>query len=317
MMAGKFLAGVAGIALMAASGAAFAADIPPLGAEAGVPGHTVSVLAEAGIGVFWNSSTISAPVYFDLYGRAAVDVKFQSGFGITVYKTSNIPVSLPFVDYFTVGGRFYRTMGAFEVGFSGVVRGGLPPLNVNSYEFGPDVSYETERYTITNNTSFAFFMGVYQGWENRTTIDVDVSEKVSAYAEFEFEDGPSFDLEFDIFGNVNFRVAPRVEIVPNFDFGVEVGGPVYFGTGVAFRFPLGVITPYTSVFHSWTGGNTSIDIGVELDKPLGNGPFSLVGYAEYGVGLESGYPPFHAFNTSLGIRYELGDDVPSPPPGAL
>ena len=41
----------------------------------------------------------------------------------------------------------------------GVVRGGLPPLNVNSYEFGPDVSYETERYTITNNTSFAFFMG--------------------------------------------------------------------------------------------------------------------------------------------------------------
>jgi hypothetical protein len=70
------------------------------------------VVAQAVISGGGNSGIVAAPIQFSFNTSAAVDVQFGGGFGVMVFKTSSIPISTPFVDFFTFGGRIYRSIGA-------------------------------------------------------------------------------------------------------------------------------------------------------------------------------------------------------------
>ncbi|MCW5695342.1 MAG: hypothetical protein KIS96_01275 [Bauldia sp.] len=303
-MTSRFLAGVAGAALIVAAGAANAADVPPLGAEATVAGSgtKVSVAVESGLFVGVNNFS---PPFFAIDNRAGIDVRFASGFGVTLFSEVVTELQSPPVSFVILGGRVYKSFGAFEVGFGGSFLTGIA-----GYEFGPDVRYETDRLTIVNATSFGFFFGTFDRWENETTVTFNPNDRIEVFTYVEVEGGPGFPVYIDVANAVTITVAPHFEVIPNAEFGFDTTGGRFFGAGVEARFPLGVLTPYTSVFWSPTNDFINVNLGFDLEKPIGATPLSLIGGANYGASFTPGFPTFHSFDARIGLRYLAGDDPP-------
>ncbi|MCW5695341.1 MAG: hypothetical protein KIS96_01270 [Bauldia sp.] len=305
-MSARFVAGAAGIALMvAAASVARAADAPLPGAETATATSTepkVSVVLEAGI----EGSVIlgSPPPAFSLYSYGEVDVKFASGFGITLSERSSVLLSTPLLAFVDVNGRLYKSLGLFEIGIHGHVGVSVPFGAPVSSSFGPDIRYETDRLTVTNSTYFTFFGGVFSGWGNGTEITFDVTDRVEIHGFF----GVDFDgggPSVTVLAEATIKAGSRLEVVPSIDV-VFSGMGTFLNTGVILRVPLGVVTPYVGA--NWSPGNfANVELGIDLERQIGTGPLSLIGNAEYSVGFFGG-PPLHRVSGQIGLRYTGGSD---------
>jgi hypothetical protein len=170
---------------------------------------------------------------------------------------------LPGDDY-EIGARAYRTFGNLMVA-PYVLIDGFASL-VDDVEPGVDFEYTAGRLMIYNDTYFHF---------------------------------DAFHIHSDT--RVKFAVIDQITVYGDFDLRIFEGPLEVEYLQIGVELDLGNITPYLRA-HTDLDGFCGIDLGVELERPIGTGPLTLLGEAELG------YHPGDGFDLelSIGIRYSRG-----------
>jgi len=160
----------------------------------------------------------------------------------------------------------FRVAGALEVGaFAGF--GYVIPGGIAGYGFGADFDYETDRVEIEGGLLANFQGGGFTFLEVAADLTVHATDRIDVY----------LGGEFDTLG---------------LDNDVWAGAQIDFGA----------LAPYAGVWYAF-GAGFGAELGVELEKQLGTGPFSLIGEAEINLALGGGAFGF----ASIGIRFQRGD----------
>ncbi|MCW5714516.1 MAG: hypothetical protein KIT43_08410 [Bauldia sp.] len=293
-MTRKYLLGAAAVALFATAGAARAADVMPIVVAVTptvapvVVGPTVTVQIEAGTYLYFDPPSYW---YLGTGFDGEVDVKSASGWGFHLYGGAG--AYFPGFG-FGYGGmaELYRIIGNAEVGFA-VGTGGI--------NFGPTFRYETDRFEFAHQTYISYLGGGAWDFELENLLEVQVNErlKIEAYSEFDFGFyGP--DLDVGIYAD--FEPNDRLKI-EGWAWADLIGSPSA-GAGGQATLNLGALSPYVGGQVSY-GMGLHLDFwaGVELERPIGTGPLTLIGDAGVGMYL-GGTPNFYA---EIGIRYNFGD----------
>lgn len=268
-MAGKFLVSAGAIALLAAAstGTAQAADIIPVVVPVVTPVVVVPVGPTVAIKVE-TSLNVDYDGNFDAWANGLLDLKITSasGWGFQLVAGGNQYVVAPIEFYGGAQARVFRAIGPVEIGvFAGANLN--PGITGNNYYFGGDFTYETDRVEVETYVAAQYFLGgtvrlIAAGAE----ATVHVTDRLDVIA------GVERNL---LFGSVD--IEGRVEL------------------------DLGAVTPFAGVIYNPSLGVIG-QVGVELEKQLGTGPLSLIGYgrADFGV-----FGPSVA--VGLGIRFSRGD----------
>lgn len=267
-MVGKYLVGAAGVALfaVASSGSAQAADVMPIV----VPVVTPVVVAVPGPVFEINIEHWLEVEFFDAgldpeaYTEIDLKMTLPSGWGFQLIADAGADVQLPIQVFADLTGRVFRSMGAVEVGvYAGF--GVALPGGIGGYGFGADFAYDTDRLTVETYVQANFFAGGFQFLDFETDVTLHVTDKLDIYG--------GTDLETDF---VTFFLSG------------------YLGA----QYDFGVLAPYATV---WLDGGLGGELGVEVEYQIGNGPFSLLGYAE--VEFDGGGPDGFA---GIGIKFSRG-----------
>ena len=269
-MAKKHLLGAAGIALIAATVSAQAADVPPVtftttpvAPAATGPEITVEVVNSLRMG--W---PFGDPPSFGDFFAFDVDVKQASGWGYELAGYTGFGIRLPIEGLWGLLGRVYRSAGNLEVGAYGVVSGPIPFTAVG-FGLGWDLEYQAGNLTVYNDNFFGFGAGGIQFIGNFTEVAVDVSERLTVAGQL--------DLGFS-------------------------GGPISAILGAWAELDLGTFTPYVRTQWSLTSAFWDLGIGVAAEHAIGTGPFSLIASGEVRFGSGGA-----GVLTAIGIRYTQGD----------
>jgi len=270
-MTNKYLLGAAGAALLASvAGTAQAADVMPIVVPvvtpvvAPPPGPVFAIRIDTGMTVNW----YGGPNYdLSVFNESTARVTLPSGWGFEVLTGDRLYITPPVELYGSVTGRVFRVAGPLEVGayagFGYVVPGGF-----GGYGFGGDFEYDTDRVTIDGFVQANFFGGGFSFLEGGVETTLHLTDRLDAYVGVEAAKGISID------------------------------GDVWAGVQIDF----GAIAPYAGIWYAF-GDGFGAELGVELEKQLGTGPFSLIGNAEINFALGGG-----AFGVaSIGIRFQRGD----------
>lgn len=332
-MTRKYLLGAAAVALFAATGAARAADVMPIvvattpAVAPVVVGPSVTIQTETQLFVgYYDDYYFQTGLDFD----GEINVVTASGWGLNVVGDAGISL------YSDGGGpiywgrgadlrvELYRIIGNAEVGFF-VAPFGFNPLNM---DFGPTFRFENDRIDFRHETEVSIYAPDW--WvelKNDLTVHLNERLDLGGYLEFEFGTyGRYLDLGVDAEMMVNDRLTVLawadldVEFGGGFDLDVGVEtelvvsdrvtlegwaeadlfGGIGFGLGGRATLHLGPFSPFIGL--DWYGGIVAF-AGVEFERQIGTGPFTLIGEAgtNYYFG---GAPDYYA---SIGIRFNRGD----------
>jgi len=237
----------------------------------------------------------------DFFGqtRFDIDVKSASGWGFAVEGAAGFGIWLP-IDFGTgFDYRLYRSIGDLEVGVGGVVSagcGGPLPLSCGGdFTFNGNliVDHESGRLSVRSENFVWFFPGF--DFYSNTELEFRATDRLRAVGGFEFWE----------IGNWSAYVGAEFDVTEQ----LEIWGALIIDTGefgfirVGAELDLGMIDPYVAFY--WRPGAWQIEAGADLEKPLGTGPYSLVGDINVrysmpccGLGFEAGF----------GIRYTIGDN---------
>lgn len=298
-MTTKHLIGAAAVALLAATGAARAADVMPIvvattpAVAPVVVGPTVTV-------------EITTGAYLDLYGLTdlylgaetfgEIDVKSASGWGFNLAGGAGVNFIPGFGFGYGFRAELYRVIGNAEVGFF-VVPYNFAPLVI---AFGPTVRFETDRFEFRHQTEINYFFGNWDvGFSNDVTVHVSDSLDVGGYFDFSFG---TFGLDLDLGVNAELEVNDRLT-VEGWARADVIGG-LFVAAGGQATFNLGALSPYVGVEARYDMGfGLEVTAGVELERPIGTGPFTLIG----GAGMEYDLGGGLGLEAHIGIRFNRGD----------
>ncbi|MCW5713026.1 MAG: hypothetical protein KIT43_00730 [Bauldia sp.] len=271
-MTNRFFLSAAGAALFAAAsaGTAHAADVMPIVVPvvtpvvAPPPGPVYAIRIDTSLAVDWyGGAAYDLSVFKEITAR----VTLASGWGFEVLTGDRLYITPPVELYGSLTGRVFRVAGPLEVGaYAGF--GYIVPGGIGGYGFGGDFEYDTDRVTVEGFVQANFFGGGFAFLEGGTETTLHLTDRLDVY------------------------------------FGVEVAnqmgisGDVWAGAQIDF----GAIAPYAGIWYAF-GGPVGAEFGVELEKPLGTGPFSLIGQAEINIALGGGASGF----ASIGIRFQRGE----------
>lgn len=276
-MASRYLLlSAAGIALVAASGAAQAADIIPIMAPTvavmdpgPVPtGPDVSIEISKWLDMYYEPGY---PVDFETHLDFDIDILTASGWGFELIGGDWFELELPIYGGAGVTARVYRAFGDIEIGLLAGIGTSIPFGMGYGYGFGFDFSYEAEKLTVENETWFNFQGGGgFQGFETDTTVTFDASEALSL--------------------NVGLLVS-------------HYGSPSYYSVYGGVAYEIGDFTPYADIWWAPGFGEWGGDIGVDFEHQIGTGPLSLVANTEFDFGTYG-----RSFYAGIGIKFTRGGD---------
>lgn len=294
-MAGRVLLAVAGAALLASAGAVTAAGIAPVVVPPIVVGP-VAVPAGPEIGV--RLQVMAQGPMFRLEGLGEIDVRTPSGWGFTF---SALSFTLP--QYSSAGttlrARTYRVIGNAEIGAFAIM---VPPFGPDAWDidFGGDFTLDTDRVDIDHETTVDTHGATWNGVRSETKFTFD-------------DDTSPLTLETTLIANlyiamprVDLSVDNRLVFAPVEHLEISVGllanlTPLRFVPRIEVSLPFDWITP--GVEFRFYPGSIDTNLTVELDRPLGDGPFSLIGNANAYFTNTT----IVSYSGRIGLRYELGD----------
>lgn len=287
----KLVSGVALAVLLAGGSGASAQDAAPAA-------HFAAAF-QTTAGVFWYPGFTAWRG--DIGGR--IEYEALSGWGIEFAFGGGAP----FGEFASANGgfegRLYQAVGNIEVGFAfeGFVSAGS---GISDYGLGGNFVYGGERFDYENTTLFRFS-------DDFGLIDVatanDFTVRPADRLEIVVKTTANLDeiglYAFDIDTTATVAVTERLEVHGRLhaDFLPYRG---YYLTGGA-KLDLGALAPY--VVGRWTPAEDfyGLDIGVDLELPLGASAFTLIGMAEFSTTNTSGI----SLEAGLGLRLGLGGDL--------
>ncbi len=197
------------------------------------------------------------------------EVRAPSGWGFELEGYTGFDIALPISGGFFLAPRISKSFGDFQLSAYAIVAGSIP-FGSHTFGLGWNVQYQAGHVTVLNDNTYGFIGGSIAFIGNTTRVKVDVNEQLSV--------GARLQLGFS-------------------------GGPVNVSLGAWAQYDLGTIKPYIYASGSPTGGSWYGGIGLDLEHPIGTGPFSLIGGAE--LQYDSAGGP--AFLSNIGIRYGMGE----------
>ncbi|MGV8840354.1 MAG: hypothetical protein ACWA6X_08630 [Bauldia sp.] len=274
----KYLAGVAGIAVLALTTTAQAADVMPVVvpqvvtpvvvAPAG-PDFGIEISAYA-TATFPFADPWSVGVDLDIVthfiGARGFGFRLEGGTGIEVY---------PGFGNGGFGGdlEVFKQFGNFEVGAMLQGGGGFPIGSVGFAEAGPYVRYSMEHGMLTLDQTFSFLFPVVsmgnRYFSSETEVTVDVNDNLELTADFQL-DRP-------------------------------LGGPFFAYLSLGAAYTMGPLTPYAELQISF-GDPMRIILGADFERQIGTGPLSLIGNAQLQLS-----PTYREASVSVGIRFSRGN----------
>lgn len=264
-MTGKYLLGAASTALcvVAFSSAAKAADVMPIVVPVVAPVAVppVGPAFEINIETWFETDVLDPPADPLVLSEASVRLTTASGWGFELITSLFTYVLPPPGRSAEVTGRVFRSAGSVEVG--AYAGAGVSVPFGPGYRLGGDFEYDTERLTLEGYVEANFAAAGFEFLETAANLTVHVSDKL------------------DIGGGIALETGP-----------VEVAG------FIGLQYDLGLLAPYAQV---WFGNDRAIDLGVELEHRFGEGPISLLGYAE--VELDGTGPEVFL---GIGVRFNRG-----------
>lgn len=273
----KYLAGVAGFAMLALTTNAQAADVMPV-----VVPQVVAPVVVAPAGPDFGieiSAYATAYVPFADPWSIGVDLDIAThyigarGFGFRLEGGTGTEVYPNFGDGGFGGDvEVFKQFGNFEVGAMLQGGGGFPIGSGGYAEAGPYVRYSIEHGMLTLDQTFSYIFPVI-GAGNR-------------YFSSETE--------------VKVAVNDALELRAAFDLDRAMGGPFFAYLHVGAGYTIGPITPYAELEINF-GDPMQTTLGVDLERQIGTGPLSLIGNAELQLS-----PTFRAASVSVGIRFNRG-----------
>lgn len=274
----KYLAGVAGVAVLALSTTAQAADVMPV-----VVPQVVTPVAVAPAGPDFGidlKAYATASFPFSDPWSAGVDLDIKThyigarGFGFRLEGGAGTQIYPNFGDGGFGGDlEVFKQFGNFEVGAM-LTGGGAIPIGSGGYaEAGPYVRYSMEHGMLTVDQTFSFLFPVVgmgnTRFSSETEVTVDVNDDFELKAEFRL-DRP-------------------------------LGGPFFAYLELGAAYTMGPITPYAELEINF-GDPMRITLGADFERQLGSGPFSLIANAELQLS-----PTYRQGSVSVGIRFRRGN----------
>lgn len=281
-MNSRLLLGAAAVALVAATGAANAADVLPIGVAV-----TPAVVAPAAVGPEI-TVTLEKSFNVNLYdltnldtwvsGYAELRVKTASGLGFEVWAGDALEQISPLYLWYSAGARVFREVGAIEMGAFVGFGSSIPYMGYGLW-FGGDFAYETDTTKIEHWTTAYFNGGGFDEIDLDTEIKLNPNDllEIRGYAGLEL-DLPGVDFYAD--GEARFMVREHLQPLVGAWLELDGGGPEY-GVWGGLRLPFGSFTPYINVWWEPTDPEIGFDIGVSFKRQIGNGPLTIFGYVEY------------------------------------
>lgn len=295
----RLLVGAASVALVAAAGTAQAADVMPVVVPMITPvavvstGPDVEITIEALGQLYWDGG----PVYTGVGIAGEATIVTTSGWGVGVGAGAFLGLTPSAgLEFYGIGGRVFRQVGDFQVGFAAAVDIGFmaPPFG-----FGTDIRYDNGPLSVLNQTYFRFSPGGFEFWGIYTDIEYE-ADRLEFFQSLDVQFwGPG--VAFYAEGDVNLQVRGPFHVFAGYD--LETGPfPSYFGVYGGVQLDLNGIKPY---IHPWweNDGDFGLDIGVDIERQIGNGPFSLVGWSEFTI-ANYGWD----YEMAIGFRYEIGGE---------
>lgn len=249
------MAGVA-LAALASAGAAEAADVMPIVVPAVTPavvpppGPAVSLKVDTGIEVAYVFGTQT----FDAGVGNAIDFKVvsASGWGMEVITDAVTAIVVPIEFDADVTTRLFRATGPIELGAHATFEFGVPG-GLDGYGFGADIAYEGDLLTLEAEAGAAFLPGFgFNAYTAIAEITAHLGDRLDLYA------GADFMTDL-IVTAVNAWAGARLD--------------------------LGVVAPYAGIDHREGPNGWSANVGIDIEKQIGTGPFSLIGYTEARFGF--------------------------------
>lgn len=303
-MTGRLLVGAvaAALALAATAGTARAADVMPVVVPAVVPvpvvstGPKVEITLETGVQLWYDPLAID-PVHVDAFTYGEVIITGRSGWGVGLGSWGEFHVfpSPAGVNYVTAGARIFREMGDFEIGM------GFNIDTEGEFAFGPDLRYETDTIEALNQTFFVFDISPFgfDYWGNYFEVTYTPNERIEIYTDLTviFDGGLSA-----VFGQGDIDVGVRgpFHVLAGYDFSLVSSQYLLLYGGVQLDF--NGIKPYVTGWWENDGGPFyGVDLGVEIDRQIGDGPVTLIGDSHVTI-TPTGWGLFFG----AGVRIELG-----------
>lgn len=275
-MAGRYLLGVASVALfaMASTGSARAADVMPVV----VPLVTPAVVVAAGPKIEINSEHwLEIGIFpgngYDLVSYHDLDIKVTAASGVGFqFVTSGVIDNLaPFdIDDLTLAGRVFLSRGDAEIGVYAGLLAEIPG-GIDFTAVGADFSIDNDRLELDTYVQ-ANFDGGFDFLSAGVDLTVHATERLDLNA------GGALSTDFG-------------------------GGGAFLEAWAGAQLDFGLLAPYAGVYVSNGMERFTAELGVELEHQIGNGPLSLLGYAEFDFGT---FGP--AIFAGVGIKYSIGGD---------
>jgi hypothetical protein len=271
-MTNRHRLGAAGAALLvaASAGTAQAADVMPIMVPvvtpvvAPPPGPVFAIRIDTGMVVDWyGGPNYDLSVINDITAR----VTLPSGWGFELLTGSRTHITAPVEFFGGLTGRVFRASGALEAGAYAGFGFGIPG-GLGGYGFGADFEFDTDRLTVEGYVQANFFGGAFAFLEGGADVTLHLTDRLDVYLGGDLDNQMGLD------------------------------GDVWAGAQIDF----GAIAPYAGVWYAF-GGPIGAELGVELERPLGTGPFALIGEAEINFALGGGAFGF----ASIGIRFQRGE----------
>ena len=318
---------VAGSVMMA--GGAMAVDLPPIEFSATTPLPPVAAGPKVSIDITKEVYVRGPGVSFGTDLDFDVGVMWASGWGIEIGGGAGANIEWPTnfsggFDY-----RIYRAIGDFELGVGGFASAGcsVPPLLCGgAFGFNANLFYEYESDRLSvQSENFVSFFPVF-GFNSNTELEFQATDKLLLGVElwvgcnfscWGFDTRATYNVTDNLevwallaLRNAGFRglelgavydVADMLEVWAQLSFD-NIGGFDRIRVGANHD-----VSEWLEVFGSigFRPGDWWATIGADLEDQIGDGPFSLVGWAFLSYNSCCG-PNFGA---SIGINYAIGDPI--------
>lgn len=271
----KYLAGVAGFAIMALATNAQAADVMPVIVPPVVTPVVVAAVPDFGIEIdAYATAYVSPNDPLSLGVDLDIDTHYigTRGFGFRLEGGTGTQLFPNFGDGGFGGDvEVFKQFGNFEVGMMLNGGGGFPIGSGGYAEAGPYVRYTMERGMLTVDQTFGFIFPVV-GMGNRylfsdTEVTLDVNE--------------------------------NLELTADLELSRPLGGPFFAYLRLGAEYTMGPLTPYLELELL---GGPRLTLGTDFERQIGTGPLSFIANAE--VQLSTGY---REASVSVGIRFSRGN----------
>lgn len=188
-MANRYLLGAAGLALLAATGAAHAT-----GPVAPADGAQIAVQVDKTLNT-WFQAGFPPPDFWSATG-AVIDFQNPAGWGFQIMGDAGFDIGLPIAGGWGGHLRAYRTFGNVTIGPYFLIHGSIPPGHYLDVGAGWDLEYRGGNFTVWNDNWFDFD-GTFS-LSNQILIQYAVTDQVKVetgmYVEFD-GGGVFFDFE--------------------------------------------------------------------------------------------------------------------------